>query len=92
MNKSDKILERRYTLNLKNNKNINEFLVQKDFELDLIEYKEALIKDKRTYCEYYLSLLKNKNAILFLLCLLILIELLFVLFFYNYLGYLYSYF
>ena len=65
LNKSEKILERRYTFNQKNNTNINEFLVQKDFELDLIEYKEALIKDKRTYCEYYLSLLKNKHPLIF---------------------------
>ena len=65
MDKSEKILERRYTFNQKNNTNINEFLVQKDFELDLIEYKEALIKDKRTYCEYYLSLLKNKHPLIF---------------------------
>ena len=65
LDKSEKILERRYTFNQKNNTNINEFLVQKDFELDLIEYKEALIKDKRTYCEYYLSLLKNKHPLIF---------------------------
>ena len=65
LNKSEKTLEKRYTLNQKNNTNINEFLVQKDFELDLIEYKEALIKDKRTYCEYYLSLLKNKHPLIF---------------------------
>ena len=65
LNKSEKILERRYTFNQKNNTNINEFLVQKDFELDLIEYKEVLIKDKRTYCEYYLSLLKNKHPLIF---------------------------
>ena len=36
-----------------------------DSELDSLSYKEALRKDKRTYCQYYLSLLKKKQPILF---------------------------
>ena len=34
-------------------------------ELNNLEYKKALICDKRTYFEYYLSLLKKKHLILF---------------------------
>ena len=33
--------------------------------MDSLSYKEALRKDKRTYCQYYLSLLKKKQPILF---------------------------
>ena len=36
-----------------------------DNELNDLEYEEALIIDKRTYCEYYWSLLKKKQLILF---------------------------
>jgi len=34
-------------------------------ELNSLSYKEALKKDKRTYCQYYFSLLKKKQIILF---------------------------
>ena len=36
-----------------------------DFELNTLEYKEALKIDKRTYIQYYLSLLKIGNFLLF---------------------------
>ena len=36
-----------------------------DQELNNLEYKKALIYDKRTYFQYYWSLLKKKNIILF---------------------------
>ena len=36
-----------------------------DSELNSLSYKNALNKDKRTYCEYYISLLKKKESILF---------------------------
>jgi hypothetical protein len=34
-------------------------------ELNDLSYKEALIKDKRTYFEYYLSLVKTKHSLIF---------------------------
>ena len=36
-----------------------------DYELNTMPYKEALTYDKRTFCGYYLSLIKTKNYILF---------------------------
>jgi len=36
-----------------------------DSELNSLTYKNAIIKDKRTYCQYYWSLLKKKQSILF---------------------------
>ena len=40
----------------------------KDFELNLLDYKNAIMYDKRTCCEYYISLLQRKNLILFPFC------------------------
>ena len=52
---------------IKNSKKIikNNFI---DFELNTLCYKEALIYDKRSLCEYYISLIKSKHPILFGLC------------------------
>ena len=36
-----------------------------DFELNFLDFKESLIYDKRTYVQYYISLLKRKNPIIF---------------------------
>ena len=36
-----------------------------DYEYNTLQYKEALILDKRTYFEYYLSLLKINHVLLF---------------------------
>jgi hypothetical protein len=52
-NKSNKII-----------KNEKKFLMN-DKELNNLEYKKALIYDKRTYFQYYLSLLKKKHILLF---------------------------
>ena len=49
--------------NLNNIKN-NIFQIY-DSELNLLTYKEALILDKRTYINYYISLLKVKHPLLF---------------------------
>ena len=43
----------------------NEKISLNDQELNILEYKEALIYDKRTYFQYYWSLLKKKHLILF---------------------------
>jgi len=42
-----------------NYKNMN------DYELNILQYEKALIYDKRTYFQYYWSLLKRKHLILF---------------------------
>ena len=39
-----------------------------DYEIDNLEYKDALIIDKRTFSQYYWSLLKRKHLILFTFC------------------------
>ena len=36
-----------------------------DSELNELQYKDALIHDKRTYIQYYISLLKTKHMIIF---------------------------
>ena len=36
-----------------------------DEEMNYLDYKEAILLDKRTYCQYYFSLIKKKNIILF---------------------------
>ena len=60
-----------YNINEKNSKkHINEKIIGNennnfiDEELNILEYKEAILYDKRTYFEYYWSLLKKKHIIL----------------------------
>ena len=36
-----------------------------DLELNAVSYEEALVKDKRTFCQYYTGLLKYNNLLLF---------------------------
>ena len=50
----------------KNNTKISKQL--NDYELNNLNYKEALNYDKRTYCEYYFSLIKAKQILIFSLC------------------------
>ena len=58
-NKKD--LKRKKTCNNKIMKN----LLLNDYEINTLNYKDALKLDKRTYFEYYFSLLKKKHIILF---------------------------
>ena len=46
----------------------NDVLEYTDSELDSLPYQIALKKDKRTYCQFYWSLLKKKQSILFSFC------------------------
>jgi hypothetical protein len=46
-------------------KKSKETIKYNDYELNNMEYKNAIINDKRTYLQYYLSLLKTKHLILF---------------------------
>ena len=45
--------------------NIYQILEKKDFELNSLNYLEALKLDHRGYCEYYISLIKYNHPILF---------------------------
>ena len=52
------------------NKNINfikykNILKYNDKEINSLPYQLAILKDKRTYCQYYISLLKTKNYFIF---------------------------
>ena len=58
------------------NKNIVEIIIlndgyykalleQKDFELNSLDYEEALKLDHRNYFQYYISLIKNIHPIIF---------------------------
>ena len=58
-NQSDK------PLNLNSKLKINNL---NDFELNSLNYKDALEIDKRTYLQYYISLLKTKQQIIFTFC------------------------
>ena len=71
-NKSNKF---NHNLNTNNNNNQNhnhkhnkheKKLNYNDEEINTLPYKEALLIDKRTYFEYYLSLLKKKHIVLFI--------------------------
>ena len=47
------------------NEKFNNILEYNDSELNSLSFEEALKMDKRTYCQYYFSLLKKNNSILF---------------------------
>ena len=49
----------------KNNNQENKIMKYIDTELNLLPYKEALDSDKRTYCQYYSSLLITKHLLIF---------------------------
>ena len=52
----------------KNRKYIKELLLRKDFEINSLKYEEALKFDKRNYFQYYISLLKYNNPLIFSFC------------------------
>ena len=56
-------LEDTKTKNPKENNNTN--LVLNDYETNILSYNEALKYDKRTYYQYYLSLLRTKHPFIF---------------------------
>jgi len=47
------------------NKYNQELMAPKDFELNSLDYDEAILLDKRTFCEYYISLIKNNHPFIF---------------------------
>ena len=52
-------------LSSKNNELSEKIHELKDFELNSLEYEEALLLDKRSYFKYYISLLKNNHPLTF---------------------------
>ena len=44
---------------------IKKVLELKDFELDSLNYKNAIRLDHRNYCQFYISLLKNNHPLIF---------------------------
>jgi hypothetical protein len=65
---TNKELKSKKTYNNKiNNKNykIKKNILLNDYEINSLNYKDAIKLDKRTYFEYYFSLLKRKQMILF---------------------------
>ena len=67
--KNNKISENKRSKDLINKKllkrNNNNFMDMNDKELNDLKYKKAIKYDKRTYFQYYWSLLKKKHLILF---------------------------
>ena len=61
------LIKKRFPKEIKNLGKNEEIKINKlnDHELNSLEYELALVKDKRTYFEYYRSLLKKKQLILF---------------------------
>ena len=49
----------------KNGKDEEKRIFYTDYEMNILEYNEALKKDKRTYIQYYLSLLKTNHLLFF---------------------------
>ena len=50
---------------INNNINYKNILKLKDFEINSLDYEEAVTLDKRNYFEYYISLLKNNHPLTF---------------------------
>ena len=64
-NKNNHNLNHSHNQSINHNKHIKKKNYN-DEELNTLSYKEALLIDKRTYFEYYWSLLKKKHIILFI--------------------------
>ena len=52
-------------IDIKKNVIVNKPIEKRDFELNSLNYLEALKFDQRNYCEYYISLIKYNHPILF---------------------------
>ena len=65
--KSINMMNKKNTLGLINinNKYTKELIEQKDFEMNSLEYEEALKLDHRNFFQYYISLLKNNHPLFF---------------------------
>ena len=63
-NDDRKIKKFKFQTESKNEHNLH-FLEYKDFELNILEYSFALNYDRRTYVQFYISLLKIKHLLIF---------------------------
>ena len=54
-------------INKKNSSN-NNYKPDTDYEINWLSYKEALRYDKRSNCDYYCALIKNKQLFIFTFC------------------------
>ena len=59
--KSDKSI----SVNKLKKEHINDLSVLNDYELNTLSYEEAIKYDKRTYIQYYISLLRTKHPLIF---------------------------
>ena len=60
----NKITIKKYSL-IKANKRRNEKLFMIEYELNELSYTKALLYDKRTFCQYFFSLLKSNHLLFF---------------------------
>ena len=71
-NNNEELKFPKFSLNKKNDKNQikedNLENIDTDYELNELTYKQALKYDKRTCCDYYCSLIKNKQLFAFTFC------------------------
>ena len=60
-------ISKKVILGINNDKNQNHetILEFQDFELNSMDYEEAIKSDKRSYVQYYISLLKNNHLFIF---------------------------
>ena len=65
LNKNNKVAFNLAELNNINDKYTRELLEQKDFELNSSDYEEALKSDKRSFGDYYISLIRNNHPLFF---------------------------
>ena len=54
--------------NANNSSVVDKLDIESDYELNTLAYAEAITYDKRTFCEYYTSLLKKKQLFYFAFC------------------------
>ena len=71
INSSRRDLEKTEKNKNKGNKSFSLFIMNNlktynDYEINILLYEEALKVDKRSYCQYYLSLIKRKQLIIFI--------------------------
>ena len=64
-NKSDKNIFKNITEVSNENNKIKKHIELTDSEMNSLDYNEALELDKRTYLQYYFSLLKTKHSLIF---------------------------
>ena len=68
--RDNEISESNYHLNTNRNNNQKKSIkiIYNDYELSTFDYENAILNDKRTCFQYYLSLIKTKNIIIFSFC------------------------